>query len=313
MGNILLIVYIAMKPYTSQAPAIGLPELALIVVTFIWGGTFLIVHNAVAVGGPLAFVAARFAIAALIGALIGRRQILAMTKVELVTGMAIGASIFGGYALQTYGLMHISSSKSAFITAFYVPIVPLLQWVFMKQRPHLVVWAAVSMAFLGLLLLAGADALGMEFCSGELMTALGAIAIAVEITLISRVSARINVMRVTIVQLATASLIALVLMPVMGEALPQPSTTFVLSVIALGCASAVIQYVMNWAQKRISATKATLIYAGEPIWAGVVGRIAGEQMPGMAVGGALLIVCAGILSEWRPKRISGSSGRIEQR
>jgi len=302
-----------MKPYTSQTPIIGPPELALIAITFMWGGTFLIVHNAVAFGGVLAFVAARFAIAALVGALICRRQILAMTKAELVTGMRIGASIFGGYALQTYGSMHIPSSKSAFITAFYVPIVPLLQWLFTKHRPHLVVWVAVSMAFLGLLLLTGTDALSMKFGIGEVMTALGAMAIAVEITLISRVSARMNVMRVTIVQLATASLIALLLMPVMGEAAPPLSTTFVLSVIALGCASTAIQYVMNWAQKRISATKATLIYAGEPVWAAVVGRIAGEQMPGTAIGGALLIVCAGILSEWRPKRVPGSSGKIEQR
>ena len=294
-----------MKTHASPPPALGLPEMALIAITFIWGGTFLVVQHAVTVSGPLAFVAARFAVAATIGALVCRGQLRHLTKAELLTGMAIGVSIFGGYTLQTYGLMHISSSKSAFITAFYVPIVPLVQWLVFKQRPRPAVWAAVALAFVGLLLLTGTDDLSMSMGlgRGELMTAVGAIAIALEIILISRVSPQLNILRVTIVQLATASLIALLLMPVMGEAPPTIGKTFILSVLALGCASALIQYVMNWAQKRISATKATLIYAGEPVWAGVIGRIAGERLPALAIVGALLIICAGILSEWRPKRL----------
>ncbi|TDY36154.1 DMT family transporter [Janthinobacterium sp. 75] len=301
-----------MKTHASPPPAFGLPELALIAITFIWGGTFLIVQHAVTVSGPLAFVAARFAVAASIGALVCRGQLRHLSKAELFTGMLIGVSIFGGYALQTYGLMHISSSKSAFITAFYVPIVPLVQWLVFKQRPRPAVWVAVVLAFVGLLLLTGTDGLGLGLGlgKGELITAIGAIAIALEIILISRVSPQLNILRVTIVQLATASLIALLLMPVMGEAPPALSKTFILSVLALGCASALIQYVMNWAQKRISATKATLIYAGEPVWAGVIGRIAGERLPGLAIVGAILIIGAGILSEWRPRRLRADGKAI---
>ena len=297
-----------MKTHASPPPAFGLPELALIAITFIWGGTFLIVQHAVTVSGPLAFVAARFAVAASIGALVCRGQLRHLSKAELFTGMLIGVSIFGGYALQTYGLMHISSSKSAFITAFYVPIVPLVQWLVFKQRPRPAVWVAVVLAFVGLLLLTGTDGLGLG--KGELITAIGAIAIALEIILISRVSPQLNILRVTILQLATASLIALLLMPVMGEAPPALSKTFILSVLALGCASALIQYVMNWAQKRISATKATLIYAGEPVWAGVIGRIAGERLPALAIVGAILIIGAGILSEWRPRRLRADGKAI---
>ena len=38
---------------------------------------------------------------------------------------------------------------------------------------------------------------------------------------------------------------------------------------------------MNWGQKSVSPTRATLIYAGEPVWAGIAGRLAGERLPGM--------------------------------
>ncbi|MEG1116645.1 MAG: EamA family transporter, partial [Janthinobacterium sp.] len=76
-----------MKTHASPPPAFGLPELALIAITFIWGGTFLVVQHAVTVSGPLAFVAARFAVAAGIGALICRGKLRHLTKAELLTGM----------------------------------------------------------------------------------------------------------------------------------------------------------------------------------------------------------------------------------
>jgi len=44
-----------------------------------------------------------------------------------------------------------------------------------------------------------------------------------------------------------------------------------------------------------------LIYAGEPVWAGIVGRIAGERLPAIALVGAGLIVAAVIVSELKTK------------
>lgn len=58
---------------------------------------------------------------------------------------------------------------------------------------------------------------------------------------------------------------------------------------------------MNWAQKSVSPTRATLIYAGEPVWAGLVGRIAGERLPALALLGGALIVAAVIVSELKTK------------
>jgi hypothetical protein len=48
-------------------------------------------------------------------------------------GVAIGVAIALGYSLQTWGLQSISSSKSAFITAMYVPLV--LQWLCLGRMP----------------------------------------------------------------------------------------------------------------------------------------------------------------------------------
>ena len=87
----------------------------------------------------------------------------------------------------------------------------------------------------------------------------------------------------------------------MGEALTGFSWLLVFSAVGLGLTSAVIQVAMNWAQQSVSPTRATLIYAGEPVWAGVVGRIAGERFPPIAMLGAVLIVVAVIVSELKTK------------
>jgi len=191
-----------------------------------------------------------------------------------------------------------------FITGFYVPLVPLLQWVFLRKAVPWLTWVAIIVAFVGVTLLAGPDGLEGGFGKGEVLTALGALAIAIEILLISTFSKGLNTARVTVAQLFFTSIFAFASMPVLGESAPDFSRTFVISAIGLGAASALIQFVMNWAQKRVSATKATLIYAGEPVWAGVVGRMAGERITWLSILGALLIVASSILSELKPKRVT---------
>lgn len=274
-------------------------ELSLVIVTMIWGCTFLIVHTAVHTAGPLAFVGTRFAIAATIAALLSRRHLRGLTSLEWRAGVMIGASIFAGYSLQTWGLQYITSSKSAFITAFYVPMVPLMQWLFQRQQPHVAALAGAAISFAGLACLAGPEGISGGFGYGEMLTALGALAISAEIILIGHFAQRVHIARVTVVQLAVASLLAFAAMPVAGESLPDYSPVFFLCALALGMASAVIQYVMNWAQRQVSATKATLIYAGEPVWAGVFGLLAGEHIPALAVLGAAMIIFASIVGEWR--------------
>lgn len=107
--------------------------------------------------GPLFFVGLRFVTAGLIGLLVFRKVMAGLTRTELVAGTAIGASIFLGYGLQTFGLQTISSSKSAFLTALYVPIVPLLQWLVMGKPPRLMSWIGIGLAFTGLMLVAGPE------------------------------------------------------------------------------------------------------------------------------------------------------------
>lgn len=273
----------------------------LVGITMIWGATFLIVQIALSASGPLFFVGLRFGTAALVMAALAAPVLRGLTFAEVKAGTLIGICIFLGYTLQTYGLQTIPSSKSAFITALYVPIVPLLQWFVLKKPPGVMAWIGIGLAFAGLVLLAGPDGASIGIGLGEMLTLLSAIAIACEIILIGGYAGKVDARRVTVVQLAVTSLIAFSVMGPMGESVPPPSWLLIGSAVGLGVASAGIQLAMNWAQKTVSPTRATVIYAGEPVWAGIVGRVFGERLPVAALLGAALIVLGVIVSEMKPR------------
>ena len=288
----------ATDPSSPHRLMIGRPELALIGITLLWGGTFLIVHQAMRHSGPLFFVGLRFGTAALMALPFALPVLRGVTRREWLAGTMIGSGIFCGYTLQTWGLQTIPSSTSAFITAAYVPLVPILQWAILRRRPRLASWVGVALALVGLLLIA-APAEGLSLGRGEALTLASTLAIALEIIFISLWAGRVDVARVTFIQLAVTSLLAFACMVPAGEAAPPFSWIVTLSACGLGLMTALIQLVMNWAQRSVSATRATLIYAGEPVWAGLIGWIAGERLPASALLGGVLVVAAVIVSEIR--------------
>lgn len=270
-------------------------EAALIAITAVWGSTFLLVHWAMEHADPWFFVGIRFLVAGLISVAIFWRSLRGMRWRDIGAGAAIGVMIYLGYGLQTLGLQTIDSSTSAFITAMYVPLVPLAQWAVFRKRPPAMAFVGAGLAFVGLMLIAGPDAFALTLGTGEIATMISTLPIAAEIILISVFAGKVDLGRITIVQLLTAGLLGLLTMPVAGEAVPEFSWVWVGAAVGLGAASCLIQLTMNWAQKSVSPTKATIIYAGEPVWAGVIGRIAGERLPATAlIGGALVVL--GILA-----------------
>ncbi|WP_409361369.1 DMT family transporter [Bartonella heixiaziensis] len=283
-----------------KRPLFSKQELALFAATILWGITFLVIHIAVRYSGPLFFVGFRFIVASLMCGVIFWRSMKGVTVYEIFAGMAIGLGMFLGYALQATGLQTIISSQSAFITALYVPIVPILQWIVFKKPPRLACWIGIIFAFIGLVLISGQKPGNVDFSKGEILTLLGALAIAGEVILIGIFANKVDSRRVTIIQLFFSGLFSFFCMPLMGESIPEFSWIWLSIGIGLALMSAIIQLAMNWAQKSVSPTRATLIYAGEPVWAGIVGRLAGERLSPLALLGGALILIGIIVAELQP-------------
>lgn len=280
-----------------------LPDLALWAVALIWGGTFLVTRIALGTGcGPYFFVGLRFGAAAIATALLLRGKLRGATRQDLIAAVAIGVPMAAGYLLQTGGLQSVSSSMSAFLTALYVPLVPLIQWIALKRAPQPMSWIGIAVAFIGLVVIANPSGASFGFHKGEWMTLASAAAFSAEIILIGRFANRIDAGRVAAIDLAMVSLAGFVAMPLAGERLSLPSPTVLACGLGLGVASAFIQLAMNWAQRTVSPTRATLIYASEPVFAGLLGRAAGERLGATGWAGAALILAGVIVSEIRPRR-----------
>ncbi len=278
-------------------------ELALVAITMFWGGTFPIIHYALTICGPFFFVGCRFILAALLLGFCFRKALREAAPHDVFAGCVIGVVAFLGYFLQTYGLQTISSSRSAFLTALYVPLVPIMQWLFLRRPPTFMNWIGVLCAFAGLLLMAGPGNAGGSFGKGEAATLCGAVVFAGEIIAIGFFAGRVQLQCVTFVQLLTAGVLSLLLMVVTGEPAPADRLDLALALAAgLGLATAVIQLTMNWAQRSVSPTRATLIYASEPVWGGFFGRLTGDRLPLPALIGAACIVTGVLVSEWKRKK-----------
>jgi len=286
-----------------------LPDFVLVLITVIWGSTFAITQSALREIGPLGFVALRFTFGALALALFLNRRLRKITRIEWRAGLGIGAILFLAYGLQTLGLQHTTSSKSAFITATYVPLVPIAQLFLFGRKPAALAWVGAFVSFAGLGLLSMGNGLDSSFGLGEWLTLGCAVASALQIVLVGKYAADADPIRLATVQIATVALLALVAMPFAGEKMPAMTTNLVSICLGMGVIStAFVLGAMNWAQQTVPATRATLIYALEPVWAGIVGAAVGERMGIAAMIGSGLIVLGIVVAELRIPKPSPACG-----
>ena len=277
-------------------------EAALVLVTLLWGGTFYAVQVALAWAAPFALVGVRFTIAAaLLGAVLWwRGELRELNRFELRAGLVLGFWVFLGFGLQTAGLQHIESSKSGFLTALYVPLVPLVLLLWKRQMPSTRAWLAIGMAVLGTYALTGAQLDLSTWNVGDWLTVACALAFALEIVFLGHYSKHCNPVRLAWVLVAVAAVMSWGTSAVLQEGSVQWAWPFVGLIVALACITAFVQFAMSWAQQSVPETRATLIYSMEPVWAAVVGAIAGERLGLLGLLGGALIVVAVWVGKLKP-------------
>ncbi|MFL5659917.1 MAG: DMT family transporter [Ktedonobacteraceae bacterium] len=255
-------------------------DLLLVLVTIIWGSTFLLVKNTVKLSGPFTFVAICYGFGTLTLALIFRKRLLLITRAELISGMFIGVFLFTGYACQTIGLQYTPVSKAGFITGMSVPLVPIFSFFFLRQKPALAAIMGITLSIIGLTLISIDNEFNFVFGSGEVLILCCAVAFALHIVCISKFAPNANATNLAIVQLALTSLLSLIFMPIAHEAFISPPLIVWGAGLFMGIADiAFCLLMMNWVQQFISSTRASLLYSLEPMWAALFGYfLAGEVL-----------------------------------
>jgi drug/metabolite transporter (DMT)-like permease len=285
--------------------------LALLGVTAVWGWTFVIVHAAVAVWGVVAFLAVRFAIAAVsAAALWGRR----LDRSSLRVGAGIGLVLAAGYLLQTWGLKHTTATNAGLITGLFVVLAPIADRALNRVTLRPVAWLAVLVSLVGMSLLTGR--LPTNLALGDLLVLGCAVAFAIHIALLSRYARRHDPLALTAAQMLGTALVFAAIWPVAGAVEPPPREVWSALLVTGLVASTAAYAVQTWAQRRLSAARTAVILTTEPMFAALFGiALAGERLGPVQVAGAVLILGAVVLSEAAPalvaaRRLAGRPSRV---
>jgi len=272
------------------------PLLALVLVTAIWGFTFVQVKAALELYPLFAFLAVRFAIASLVLAAPAARQVRGLGRPGLGAGVLLGALLALGYGLQTAGLERTTVSQTGFITGLYVVLTPLFALALFRQRIGAAAWGGVALAVAGLTLLAGVPAGSV---AGDLLVLASTAAQALQIVVLERYASRYDPTALTLVEMATACAGFLVVAAVLGElALPRGWTVWGALLVTGVFASAFAYLVQVWAQRRISATRIALVFSLETVFAGLFGYLlAGDRLGALGWTGCALILGGIVLAE----------------
>lgn len=285
-------------------------ELALVAVAAVWGGTFVVVKDAVAAYPLYSFLALRFVIAVVAFVLLFPRALRALDGPTVGYGLLAGAFLCGGYIFQTWGLQGTTASKAAFITGLFVVITPLMQAVVLRSVPRTATVAGALVALAGLWLLSGASTGGWN--TGDTRVFLCAVAYSAHMIVLGGPARHRDVFALTFVQLATTAF-ACGVIAISTERLGWPETGQVwFALLVTGVlATAVAFAIQTYAQKHIPPARTALILISEPAFGGVFGWIAGESLGVRGIAGAVLILGGMVAAEMLGARGAGQKVALE--
>ncbi|MGE5579111.1 MAG: DMT family transporter [Bacillota bacterium] len=307
-------------------------DLLLILVTVVWGTSFVMVKETISLMGPLTYIAVRFLVAALVLAgwyfLRERRGAVprsdpptgsdsesagpppaegrvrpgaGISREFLIGGLLTGFALFASYVTQTLGLVTVGAGKAAFITGMYVVIVPIASQVMLRAAPDRASIIGVALATVGLGLMS--LKLPLEIAPGDFLVFLCAIGFAAHILLLGRYSGTGSSVLLTTIQLAVVSVGAFLWAAVTERPLRIPTESWGAILFTAVASTSFAFLAQTAAQRYTSATHTALIFSAEAVFGAFFAWLwAGEVLSAREIAGALFILGGMLVSELPVRR-----------
>ncbi len=281
--------------------------LTLVMITVVWGTTFVVVKESLATIPVPLLLALRFSLAAACFAFVR------FDRRALMPALWLGLLAFAGFATQTVGLSITTASRSAFITGFAVVLTPVVAALLYRQRiaPRVYLAGLVALAGLALLTLRGGEQRGIN--AGDLWTIATALTYALYVVYLGHVAGRASAAALAGMQHLPMALLAwLWATPQLGALTEVPVTTYLAIAYLAVVATALVAWLQTHAQRVVPAPLAAIIFVLEPIFAALFAYALLGEVLGLAgwVGGAL-VVLAMLTSGMRRWRVSARGIRRE--
>ncbi len=270
--------------------------------TVLWGSSFFtmawgiegIARRIGIAAAPSAYLFLRFLAAFVLQGLVFHRALRSLTLRTVGAGVILSIPVYAGFILQAMGIDSNNSSVSAFLTSLFVVVTPLLGWLFFRERlaPATLLGAALSLV--GVYVLSNpSGGLGR----GEILTLLCAVAFGFQIQLTNVITRSHSPEAISFVQFGGAVVYSGVTMLAMGVrpgelvgSLGERHVAWTVLYTAAAC-TVVALGVLNRYQRDIPATRASVLYMFEPVFAAVFALVfTGEAMtPRKLIGGAIIL------------------------
>jgi drug/metabolite transporter (DMT)-like permease len=264
----------------------------------------------------------RFALAALLMALLCGRDCWKICRNEVKLGLGLGLTAGLGMFMQTLSLHYTLASTAAFLTQFYVLLIPLVLALHTRRWPHGLVWLSCLLVLTGMSILCEIDWRDFRLGKGEWLNLLGSVFFTAQILWLDRKEfAHCQMSRVTLVLFASVAAGFAVPTFWLAETpgkivdlLSSPGVLGLYGLLAVFPSLLGFYWMNNW-QPRIPPTQAGLIYCAEPVFTTllalvfpeILGKLVGfhyanEQAgPSLLVGGALILL-ANLAIQWAPTK-----------
>jgi len=270
-------------------------DIGLLYCAAIWGSTFIVVKDALAGVHPVAMVAIRFGMAALL--LLPWVLRRPRFSAHLKEGAILSVFLTALYITQTYGLVYTSAANSGFITGLFIIFIPVFMFLRRRQRPKKLEALSAGLAVYGLWLLTG----GAEgFNKGDALTLIAAVSYAAHVVITDKyIKGKVDMLLLAFHQFWCVSLTAFLLSAVMGYPLAVASAKLWWIIIFLALFPTLSAYFIQMvAQKDCEPFRIGLIFTLEPVFAALFAwTMGGEQFLLVKAAGGFLIVSGMMMGE----------------
>ena len=291
-------------------------HILLVLVTVVWGATFVLIKNALADASPLLFNAVRMGLAALSLLLIFGKEMRRLSWGALRAGVLVGVFLWMGYEFQTTGLKLTTPSKSAFLTGVSVVLVPVFQAI--GGRRIINRWTAMGagMAFFGLYLLTvpASGGIGFDLASinrGDLLTLGCAVGFALQIVGMGWATSKYPFQQIATLEALVAALLMFSTVPLAERTYFAWSPVVIWGIVITGLLNTAAGFsVQAWAQQFTPPAHTALIFCLEPVFAWITSYLVlHERLGPRAAIGAMLILGGVLTSELK----GSGAGPAEER
>lgn len=272
-------------------------DLQMLLVTLLWGSSYLFMKEGFASIQELNMIALRFGLAFVLMGLLFYKSWSKMSLKTVLHGFILGAVLFLAFIFITYGVNRTTTSQAGFLISLSVVFVPILVSLMKRRWPEVKIVLSILIALAGISLLTLETSFHLK--SGDVLCILGAFFYAVYILLSGNMVQKGEGKALSILQLGFAGGLAFLFSLIFEEPkLPDTSGAWI-SILGLAILCSAAAYTLQiMAQRHISSTRAGLIFSLEPVFAaGFAYLLYGEQLGANGYIGAFLILAGVVLTE----------------